>query len=268
MTKEALCIGINNYPGTQNDLAGCVNDANDWKASLEIRGFGVRQLINRQATKRAIEDAILKLVRQAQSGDIAVITYSGHGSWVPDMDGDEDDGRDEVLCPYDIAENRPIKDDELYDLFAQRNAGSRIVLISDSCHSGTLIDPRPRERSMVSRGGPRYRFLPPGFFLSEAELKVAQTTMRRRRLDAASRSFGGVLLSGCQDREVSWDTEFEGRANGAFTYFALRALERIPAGASYRDWYNEVRETLPNEVFPQTPNLLGTRSQKAWKIFD
>ena len=30
MSKKALCIGINDYPGTQNDLSGCVNDANDW----------------------------------------------------------------------------------------------------------------------------------------------------------------------------------------------------------------------------------------------
>ena len=30
MTKKALCIGINDYPGTDSDLQGCVNDATDW----------------------------------------------------------------------------------------------------------------------------------------------------------------------------------------------------------------------------------------------
>jgi hypothetical protein len=34
MSKRALCIGINNYPGTHMDLNGCVNDANDWAAEL------------------------------------------------------------------------------------------------------------------------------------------------------------------------------------------------------------------------------------------
>jgi len=32
MAKLALCIGINDYPGTVNDLSGCVNDAQDWSA--------------------------------------------------------------------------------------------------------------------------------------------------------------------------------------------------------------------------------------------
>ncbi|MGE5839594.1 MAG: caspase family protein, partial [Deltaproteobacteria bacterium] len=39
MAKRALCIGINDYPGTGSDLAGCVNDANDWAVLLKKRGF-------------------------------------------------------------------------------------------------------------------------------------------------------------------------------------------------------------------------------------
>ena len=41
MDKRALCIGINDYPGTGSDLAGCVNDANDWAEALAGRGFEV-----------------------------------------------------------------------------------------------------------------------------------------------------------------------------------------------------------------------------------
>ncbi len=33
MTKRALCVGINDYPGTNSDLSGCVNDAEDWAQS-------------------------------------------------------------------------------------------------------------------------------------------------------------------------------------------------------------------------------------------
>lgn len=37
MTKKALCVGINNYPfGDENDLKGCLNDANDWAALLKL----------------------------------------------------------------------------------------------------------------------------------------------------------------------------------------------------------------------------------------
>ena len=51
MAKKALCIGINNYPGTDMDLRGCVNDAEDWAATLAARGFTVQKLIDAQATK-------------------------------------------------------------------------------------------------------------------------------------------------------------------------------------------------------------------------
>ena len=46
MSKKALCIGINDYPGTANDLSGCVNDANDWVAELTTRGFAVQKLLD------------------------------------------------------------------------------------------------------------------------------------------------------------------------------------------------------------------------------
>jgi len=74
MSKKALCIGINDYPGTQNDLSGCVNDANDWAATLTARGFTVSKLIDAQATKAAMVAGIGGLVSGAAKGDTVVIT--------------------------------------------------------------------------------------------------------------------------------------------------------------------------------------------------
>ena len=79
------------------------------------------------------------LVKGGASGDSLVITFSGHGTYAPDKNGDEPDGLDEGLCPYDIKQGKVLIDDEIHQLFAQRAAGVRIVLISDSCHSGTVI---------------------------------------------------------------------------------------------------------------------------------
>jgi hypothetical protein len=139
MTKRALCIGINNYPGTHMDLKGCVNDANDWAAELGARGFAVKKLLDSQATKVAMVDAFRTLIGEAVNGDVVVITYSGHGTYVPDINGDEVDGLDEALCPYDLQTGgAALLDDEIHEMFAARKQGVRVVLISDSCHSGTV----------------------------------------------------------------------------------------------------------------------------------
>ena len=94
MAKLAVCVGINNYPGTSNDLAGCVNDALDWEATLKARDFSVTTLLDSAAKKQAIVKALQRTIKKAKSGDTVVLTYSGHGSWQPDEDGDEPDGRD------------------------------------------------------------------------------------------------------------------------------------------------------------------------------
>ncbi|MFN6351670.1 MAG: caspase family protein, partial [Cyanobacteriota bacterium] len=73
MAKSALCIGINNYPGTDCDLRGCVNDANDWAATLAARGFTVKTLLDNQATKAALVAAFQSLIRAAKSGDTVAI---------------------------------------------------------------------------------------------------------------------------------------------------------------------------------------------------
>ena len=117
MANRALCVGINNYPGTNMDLAGCVNDANDWRELLERRGYLVDALLDREATRARIVEALKTAIGQATDTDCLVFTFSGHGSWLPDDDRDEPDARDEMMCPYDVMKEQYLLDDELHDLF-------------------------------------------------------------------------------------------------------------------------------------------------------
>jgi hypothetical protein len=73
MAKRALCIGINDYPGTESDLAGCLNDAHEWATVLENRGFTVEKMLNKQATVKEMRKAIESLVMDAKKGDSLVI---------------------------------------------------------------------------------------------------------------------------------------------------------------------------------------------------
>jgi hypothetical protein len=270
--KYALCFGINDYPGTGSDLSGCVNDANDWKSALTKRGFQTRLITDKQATRKNMLAEMKEVIQNAKRGDSIVLTYSGHGTFIPDADGDEPDGTDECLVPYDIRTKGPITDDELFELFSSKASGVRLVFLSDSCHSGTVARFAPiTTPPTLSSGGtiPRriVRFLPPSVFLSKSKISKLGTSRALRRASPPGR-YGGLLMSGCLDAEYSYDAWFNGRANGAFTFVALRALKSLKANATYRDWYNSIRQTLPSQQYPQTPNLFGSSSMKRWRVFE
>jgi len=269
MTRRALCIGINDYPGTDSDLAGCVNDASDWAAALRQRGFEVTTLLDRKATGATIRQGVRELLARSRAGDLALVQYSGHGSFVPDEDGDEPDGTDECLCPHDVKKKGPITDDELFELLSARPAGVKVVMISDSCHSGTVARFAPIRTPPTTAGpdAPRrtVRFLPPGAFLSRREAARLGARRAARRASPPGR-YACLLLAGCQDTEYSYDAYFKGRPNGAFSFVALRALAALKRGATYRDWYQAIRRALPSRQYPQTPNLYGSSSMKGWKV--
>ncbi len=278
MAKTALCIGINNYPGTNMDLNGCVNDADDWAAELTSRGFTVSKLIDAKATKAAMSKGFKTIVGNAKKGDSVVITFSGHGTYVPDLNGDEVDGLDEALCPYDLQTGgAAFLDDEIHEIFSARAAGVRLVLISDSCHSGTVT--RAAAADPDADDVPRPRFMPIGNWLpaaklprgaSGAPLAYAPTVSGTSAFaKALSRNSGDLLLSGCKEgpNNFSYDARIKGRPVGAFSYYALKALKTMPAGATYADWYGAINPAcLPSASFPQSPQIVGSASAKKRKI--
>lgn len=277
MARKALCIGINNYPGTGMDLQGCVNDATDWAAELTARGFKVASLLDEQATKAAMMKAMGDLIGKASKGDTLVITFSGHGTYQPDTDGDEVDGLDEALCPYDLQiQGEALTDDEIHTLFLTRKSGVRIVLISDSCHSGTVTRAAKAEKDADSRP----RFMPMGNWLPDKLLpknragKVAATMtgpVGTSPLAAAcSNALGDLLLSGCKEgpNNFSYDARIKGRFNGAFTHYALKALKSMKPGATYADWHKTITKYLPSASYPQSPQLVGSTGARKGKIFE
>ena len=188
---------------------------------------------------------------------------------MPDTNGDEDDGTDECLCPYDIEANGPLTDDELFEILGAKARGVRLVLISDSCHSGTVarFNAISTPPSAKGRGAPRrtVRFLAPQTFLSRTQVARLGSRSGTRSASPPGRD-AALLMAGCQDVEYSYDAFFEGRPNGAFTFVALRALARLKAPATYGDWFARIRKVLPSPQYPQQPNLFGTPTMKRWQV--
>ena len=136
----SLHIGLNtvdpkHYQGWDGALQGCENDARDMEAIAKAAGFDATMLLTKGVTADAAIAAISAAAEKVEPGDLFLLTYSGHGSQVPDKNGDEPDQRDETWVLYD----RQLVDDELFALWAKFEPGVRIFVLSDSCHSGSAV---------------------------------------------------------------------------------------------------------------------------------
>jgi hypothetical protein len=163
--RKALLIGIN-YFGQRGQLRGCINDVKNMSAYLnESFGYQREDMViltddqqnpMSQPTKQNILRAMHWLVKDAQPNDSLFFHYSGmptsiqnhyllirvgHGGQTKDLDGDEEDGYDEVIYPVDFRQVGHIVDDEMHAIMVRPlKAGVRLTAIFDSCHSGTALD--------------------------------------------------------------------------------------------------------------------------------
>lgn len=255
MKKLAVCVGINDYPGTNNDLHGCVNDAQNWSQLLASQGYEVVMLLDEQATKLNVTTALRTALATLRFGDRLVFTYSGHGSWIPDANGDEADGRDEVIVCHDFLNGGLLSDDEMYAMFQLRRFGSRVTIFSDSCFSGTLA----RFAGMGQYDKPR--FMPPAEFLPPSQLDTARR-VERVQAKEMPRS-GTVLISGCNENEYSYDAYIDGKPQGAFSAYAMSTFSQ---GITMGKWFKAIREELPSGEYPQSPQLTAKPWQRYWSL--
>src|SRR3954451_18518769 len=89
------------YGGWDGPLAACEFDANDMAAIAKSKGMDSTVLLTKKATRAAALGALKSAAKTLKAGDLLFLTYSGHGGQVPDVNGDEDDKRDETWCLYD-----------------------------------------------------------------------------------------------------------------------------------------------------------------------
>lgn len=251
-------IGLN-YVGTQNPLAGCINDANDWAAwSKSIGVSSPVLLIEGEATKAGILGAVSRLLASLKAGDWGVLTYSGHGTQVPDNNNEEEDHYDEAICPYDLNRNL-ITDDELANAFSELPQRARLLFVSDCCHSGTLT----RAVVVDSPLDELPRSIPFETLCTQMCLSTIDRVHREARAARSLPRSPIALwhLAGCQDNQVSYDAQIGGRARGAFTAYALAAIANKAKGFTFDAWKSGTRAYLPSNRYPQAPQFNGDLSQ-------
>jgi len=256
--NKALCIGINNYPGSANDLKGCVNDAQGWKKLLiEKYNYTVDTLLDKNANIKNVKSKFKKMVKNAKENDSIVLTFSGHGTTKPDYNRDEIDGKDEALCLYDGL----LIDDTIRKILKDLPKGVKFTFISDSCHSGTVT--RAFMSTINVYNAPIPKYLPPEHVIESIALDFLPI---KRAVFTPQSDMQEILISGCKANEYSYDASFNGQSKGAFSHYALLILQEQPK-ITYADFYKRLREKLPDQHYPQTPQLEGSVKHKNTLMF-
>ncbi|HEX8628190.1 MAG TPA: peptidoglycan-binding protein [Catenuloplanes sp.] len=288
----SIHVGLNHvdptaYGGWDGELAGCVNDATDMCALAVSQGYRPTMLLDEQATSTTVLAELRRAAGELSGGDILLFTYSGHGGQVTDVDGDEDDRQDETLVLWD----RQLVDDELHRMWSQFAPGVRVVMLADSCHSGTAAKVMAAQRmraaavradvprvlpTMTAGGRGATGALPPPSYAAEGAAPgdpSAAALPRTRnlpveaqqrnvaamgplyatvRLLSGPKAAAGVrasvlLISGCQDNQLSYD----GEQNGRFTQELLDVWQDGAFEGDYHSFHLAILDNMPADQSPR-----------------
>lgn len=288
---RALIIGIDEYKGSPdiNPIQGGIADARAMESLIQ-RKFGfsrssIRTLLGSQATAFGIKDSVQNwLINGTKPGDRIFFFYSGHGARVADQDGDEtEDQRDEVIAPYDIEvnyiNNKPapknfIRDDEVNEWLAAL-AGRQVVMVFDSCNSGTISRSLGKENSkflnlealpVTTRGG--------GDEVRSPKTRDLSTVIDKYMSDKTPNA---VIISAAQaNQTATWMDTNESKCNenlstakyrGALAYLFEKAFE------SSNPTLSQLESYLTNEMVRLQDAKIMCKSsrdeyQKPWLEFD
>lgn len=282
---KALLVGINDYRDAP--LRGCINDVMQMKEILQryynFQDDSIRLLLDADATCLGIQSGLKWLAEDGADADaVRVFHFSGHGSYVPDKNGDEPDGRDECIVPYDYRTVGMLTDDALkilYDTFPRRG---NLTLVMDSCHSGSVqkaieqdvicrfLPVSARDQERIDAAAVRFAREQRDFVtteivklhrqeMSDEELKQKigslMVTFEKKRFGDIRVREANILLAGCRADQQAADARINGEYHGAFTYHIVEALKQSSGQLTYRQLVEQAGARLQTAHFAQLPQL-------------
>jgi len=248
-------VGVN-YPGTQSELKGCINDAQCMHYMLKtkfhysdsevlmLRDDHVGRSDPRLMPTRAnIVAGMEWLMRGVKPGDRLFFHFSGHGSQQRDRSGDEDDGMNETILPTDFQRAGQMHDDEINQrLVNPLPTGARLYAVVDACHSGSACD------------------LP--YHVNELTGMRWVSTYRRGFTRVYKGTAGGraVQIAACSDAQTAADTNSMSRTvhTGAATYCFIEGVERGGVQQSWIQLLHHMGHAIKGALGGGAPSLSGT----------
>lgn len=290
MNEKALLIGINRYKNISS-LMGCHNDVDRMKEILiDVLDFpsdGLRVRLDEAAHKTQILDDMEWLIEGALPGERRLMHFSGHGSYTIDRDNEADEGgQDELLCLYNMDWDDPesyLLDDEIADFTRRVPQGVQLVLVFDSCHSGTGSRAIPTNtarglkkaaspgvtlvKELASASGSRTRgntrtepFLvrfaqPPADIIAGAKASrdPHQHALASTRAAVTVPGLNHVLLAGAADDQTAADAHIDNDYFGAFTYYLTKSWKDLGADVDRTQLINQIDQDIVE--YTQNPQL-------------
>jgi metacaspase-1 len=273
--KKALIITIGKYQeGNGWDELSAGADLILMKETFKNQGFlasNILTISESNATKKGIVGKVEELINLAQKGDKIVIHFSGHGQQLQDLNGDENDRLDEAIVPYDAPSKiqanyhgeKHIIDDEIHEwiirLKAKIGSEGHLLLILDSCHSGTAS----RGKSIV-RGGKS------AIIFNDKYLKVKYLEDNKsdfyedKIIEKQPAKF--VMFTGAAASQQNHQMALEGgKQIGSLSYSVAVAFQKMSKGDSYESLFARVRDVMHERRLAQTPTIEGDKNVE---VFD
>ncbi len=253
---RALVVGIERYGDPRvNPTGGAADDARTMAALIKreyaFPDSAVKMLINEDATAERIQKTFHEwLIKGTSAGDRVFFSYAGHGSRLPAADGGAGgagDGMDDTLAPYDVNPATGANEirGRVFASYIAQLLGRRVILVFDSCHSGTMYRSLEKATESTSRElGPRYlpspkefnALLPSGTRgLTDGGYGVEPVAPGARDLfrddgflpQSAVRQLSGVVvIAAAGDLEQAYPVQVEGGLRGALSYELDQAARR------------------------------------------
>lgn len=208
-----------------------------WESSL---------FINSNATVPKFLDSLIHYSSICVPNDLLVISFSGHGTKILDINFDENDSYDEVLVFYD----QMLIDDLVKVQFSRFKEGVNIFFITDCCHSGTISKIRPIKKAAFNR--PPIR----GFssrigqmiFDSNIEYRIIKQSINEETIKLKS---SVIHFAACQDSETASDGTLLMK-HGLFTHILLKTWEDGRYLGNYETFFSEIKKQMGSS---QNPNV-------------
>ena len=258
-SKRAFMVGISNYSLNQVDGKGWgdIHGENDVKLlvpTLKKQGFTIQKLCNKEATANNIRKSLTSFSEKCKSGDIVYLHFSCHGQPFEDYDGDESDGWDEALVPFDAlkeydqgkytGENH-ITDDELngYLKTIRNNIGPKgiVYVVIDACHAGSSYRGEEDEDSIVIRGTDK------GFSKSNKQYAPRIDKRGKIKVESSAQMANICILEACRSYQVNSELRADGKYYGSLSYYVNKTLLSTKLGKNI-SWTERVAQLMDQDI--------------------